>query len=327
MSGKRARRERREAAARVGELPKLIGLISWFDEDPAWLAASVASLSKLDVDHLVAVDGAYRLLPDGKPSSPPEQAEAIRETAHGLGIGLTLHAPPAAWAGNETEKRSAMFALAEQVAVPDFDWYFVLDADEVVVSAPRDLRERLKFASQDSGQTTVLNHAGPEAMRETRFDWNPISPVEIPKFFRAIPGLRVEGTHYCYRLPDGRDLWGHGVEMARGERRFVDCRDVRIEHRTKFRAAHRSATQRAYYERRDRLKIEVHACVECGEPSTRTVPAEPEMLESGELSAFSAPVCDACFPGAKATVDEWCRQNGVPLGYFEQTAPIGENAA
>lgn len=305
------------------ERPRIAGLLSWYDENPAWLSAAIASMGLLEVDHLVAVDGAYGLYPDGKRSSSPEQREAIEETAHGMGIGLTLHIPPTVWSGNEVEKRSAMFALAEMVARPDRDWYFVLDADEVVKTVPADLRRRLAETNCDVGETTCLNRTPPQTEQEQEFRWDPISRVTIPKFFRAIPGLRVVGNHYTYALPDGRKLWGHGFDMQRRDsEQFVDFTDLKIEHRTAFRGVFRREQQKDYYQRRERLKTEQAPCVNCNAPGTKKIEAEPELVDNGQVEAWSVPVCDDCYPEMKAARDEWLAENGIPADYFEQ-GPIG----
>jgi hypothetical protein len=41
----------------------VVGLISWWDESPTWLAASITSLGRF-CDHVVALDGRYALYPD-----------------------------------------------------------------------------------------------------------------------------------------------------------------------------------------------------------------------------------------------------------------------
>src|SRR6266498_1360247 len=58
-------------------LLKIIAILSWFDESPSWLSACVASLARAGCSHLVAVDGAYRLYPDGRPHSGIAQQDAI----------------------------------------------------------------------------------------------------------------------------------------------------------------------------------------------------------------------------------------------------------
>ena len=84
---------------------RLVAILNFYEESSQWLAALVASLQKANVDHIVAVDGAYALFPDAmtRPRSGPEQPQAIIECAHTLGIGCTIHRTRSAWGGNEVE--------------------------------------------------------------------------------------------------------------------------------------------------------------------------------------------------------------------------------
>src|SRR6266498_603798 len=65
-----------------GEVVRIYGLLSWYDERQDWLAAAVTSAAKL-CDGIIAVDGAYALFPDSlrHPTSGAEQAATILETA------------------------------------------------------------------------------------------------------------------------------------------------------------------------------------------------------------------------------------------------------
>lgn len=227
---------------------RLFGLVSWYDEQPEWLAACVASLSKAGVSHIVAVDGAYQAYPGGveHPRSGQEQHAAILEVAHSLDMGCTLHVPDQAWIGNEIEKRSFCFALAEQLTTPYEDWYFVMDADQVVTTTQH-LPETLCDVEEDVAETLFWER--------NRLHDPTYAPLR--NLFRAIPGLRVKHNHYTYMTPDGRRLWGDwaaGLEPA-----FLTTTE--IEHRTWIRPRARMEAQQSYYERRDRFGIE-HATVE-----------------------------------------------------------------
>lgn len=231
---------------------KIHVLISWYDERPDWLAATVASCAKF-ADTVVAVDGAYALYPDGKGQSPTGQAEAIRETARALGMGVTICEPALPWRGNEVEKRAAMFRVAETVSEPR-DWYFIMDGDQVVREVRCDLKEQLAFTDlcvAESGFWTRRQHYAPE-------DRPFVTSMDefqgaIRTMFRAIPGLTVEGTHFNYVCPDGRTLWSNGP----GQERALDLRDeVLIEHRNQARDLWRNQSREKYYERRNSLNIE-----------------------------------------------------------------------
>ncbi len=240
---------------------KLILLLNWYEESAAWLAATVASCADL-VEHVVAVDGAYFLFPQGRARSGSEQAEAIRETATALGMGATVHQPREPWYGNEVEKRSFLFRLAAVNASPE-DWFFVLDGDEVVTENPGDVLERLGRSAHDVAETMLWERFDPhltaklsEVARVTPLPREQGSPHR--QLFRALPGLRVEGAHYVYRAErDGRTvtLWGHDDhhELEPAE----DMTGLRVEHRRQHRDLARLRQADTYYERRDRLRVEV----------------------------------------------------------------------
>jgi hypothetical protein len=302
--------------------PRIIGLLSWYQESPVWLAATVASAAKV-CDHLVAVDGAYFLYPDGRNRSGSEQAAIITDTATACGMGATVHTPQSTWEGNEVEKRSFMFRLAETVAQPD-DWYFVLDGDEVILDIPDDFKARLAATDLDVGEVTFWEHQDPQqdpklAKAARQFEWSGHHRYPIRILFRAIPGLKVEGNHYTYITPDGRLLWGNQVESQ--QEPALDCRDLLIEHRTHLRDLARRADAQRYYKTRDATGIEVGACVNCeGGKATKFITADWELEDQG-LTARTIPVCDDCFPAAKDASDQALRDLGFdPAGLEYQGA-------
>jgi hypothetical protein len=209
--------------------------LSWFDEPIGWLTELVASLAP-HIDHLVAVDGAYGLLPGAEARSPTDQAHAITGACAGAGVGVTLHQPNAPWSGNETEKRSSLFALAHAVAAPGDDWLWVIDADEVVSRAVG-LRRALMETDCDVAEVLLGGGEGYQSQR---------------RLFRAHPqGITVTGTHYTYVDGDGLMLWGDG-DVVPAEQLW----GVRVEHRTAERPGRRHEKRRVYYRRRDDLGIE-----------------------------------------------------------------------
>ena len=233
---------------------RIIGVLCWFEESPSWLAATVTSLVHLAaIDHLVAVDGAYALLPDGRAHSGSEQHDAIREVCQAAGCGLTVHTPADPWLGNEVEKRSFAFQLAEQVATIGEDWYFVVDADEVIQSAP-DLHALLAETDEDVG-TVWLNerfdpHAKPHNEQVAQMTyWPRESRQPSNRLFRAVERLRAVENHYTYMHGNGRVLIVGNQDAA------VDTR-VELEHRTGLRDVARKLQQTRYYDRRDELGIE-----------------------------------------------------------------------
>lgn len=231
---------------------RIVALLSWYNERPDWLAAGVASLAPF-ADHIIAVDGAYFLYPDGKRNSPSGQAEAIRETARAVGLGCTLFEPQERWLGNEVEKRSLMFRLGETVATPE-DWYFVLDGDEVVSDIGCDVKAKCAETQHDCGEVAFWRHRDHYKPEQMPFVTSMVEEHNIRVMFRAIPGLRVEGNHYTYVTPDGRRLWGNPADAP--VEPVEDFTDIRIQHRTKERDLWRADEARKYYARRDELNIE-----------------------------------------------------------------------
>lgn len=238
---------------------KVIGLLSWYDESPSWLAAAVSSFAPI-LDHLVAVDGAYASYPNGRPRSDLAQAETILRTADAVGLGTTIVSPGEVFYGDEVAKRSLLFRYGLVEATPFEDWFVVFDGDEVLTRAPSDLRVRLEYIENDAAEVTLWS----------RENWSEISPdaasaIPLPgesrsslrMFFRALPNLHVHGRHDVY-IGDGRDgepvvLWGPGpigpVDPA-------NLLGVEVEHRSTKRDLARRNAARDYYRVRDALGLE-----------------------------------------------------------------------
>ena len=218
---------------------RLIGILNWYDEQPAWLAAAVSSMCGAGMSHIVAVDGAYGLFPDGvrHPRSGMEQHSAISEVCQALQVGCTLYSPAEAFEGNEVEKRSLGFRLAELVA-DEGDWYFLMDADQVITTSGN-LHRLLDQTECDVAEALFYERGVGQELNGQRALW----PVRC--IFRAIPGLHVAGQHYSYLTPDGRDLWGDPPWEP------ACTTQVEVEHRTRWRAKPRQEAQNQYYQRRD----------------------------------------------------------------------------
>jgi hypothetical protein len=225
---------------------KLIAILAWYDE-PTWcLTELVASLATAGVDHLVAVDGAYMLYPEGRAQSPGEQAQAILAGAQGAGMGVSVHAPQDVWFGNEIEKRSFTFAAGHLVAEPDVDWLWVVDADERIQEASG-LHEALEITDYEVASLMIEEVNG--GTREGMFP--------LRKFFRAQPtGIHLEDNHFTYLAGDGRLLF-EGYCIARDG--LVDCDHfgfVRVDHRG-GRTKLRQDQALIYYERRKEYAAEL----------------------------------------------------------------------
>lgn len=293
---------------------KLIGLLCWYDESPSWLAACVASMAAAGVDHVVAVDGAYRLYPEGRPRSSGNQQETILKVAYGTGIGATVHAPQELWAGNEVEKRGFMFKLAEQIAVPGRDWYLVMDADEILVKADQ-LRAALDATDLNVAELLALEYQDPlsnptTAKAARQINWPREHGFKVRKFFRALPGLTVEGNHYTYGVP-GNDvkLWGNPTAGVQLEDALDLSLDVKLEHRTNLRDVARKTSQVEYYKVREQVGSEQSECARCHRPGTKQIPTGFEPHPDGMVAGWTV-VCDTCAPEVEAENEAAIRAAG-----------------
>jgi hypothetical protein len=237
---------------------RVVGLLSWYDESPSWLASAVASFAPY-LDHLIAIDGAYAAYPGGRPRSELGQAETILRTADAAGLGVTIVEPRDVFYGNEVEKRSLLFRYGLVEATPYEDWFVVFDGDEVLSKAPADLRTRLAYIREDAAEVTLWS----------RENWGEVVPdvasaIPLPgesrgslrMFFRALPNLRVHGRHDVYvGERDGEEtiLWGPDPI---GPTPAANLLDVEVEHRSTKRDAARRNAAADYYRTRDALGLE-----------------------------------------------------------------------
>jgi hypothetical protein len=245
-------------------LPRIVALCAFYDEPPSSLATMISGLARLGVDHAVFLDGAYGRYPGGKPGSHPDQWRTI-QAAFTYGVGVTLIVPKTTWAGDEVEKRTALFRHGLAHSEPG-DWFYVVDADEFVCSVPPpDLKQRLADATEDVAAIHVIDvearRAGERAVTAAEFDTR--------RLFRAQP-IHVDTNHFTYLTADGRVLWASGNPR---EEPCLDLTDaVLIEHHPGLRDASRLAAKWAYYSERDRDASERGPCVRCGEPAVTRLP-------------------------------------------------------
>jgi hypothetical protein len=220
---------------------KLVAIMSFFDEQPAFLTAAVSSMALAEVDHLVAIDGPYALYPDSmrRARSNLEQTAAIVGAAHGIGVGLTLHTPNRPWLGNEIEKRNALFDIA-RVALPDLtsdDWFVIVDSDEYIEKGAG-TKAALAEAFEDVAYYQLLEPDG--------------SPNHVRALYRWHPELCLTKTHYGFRHGvDGQLLWdGGGMPAAV----LVDTLVLRHMERDSMSARFRNKWE--YYRAREDSQIE-----------------------------------------------------------------------
>ena len=249
---------------------RIIGLLSFYDENPQWLRDAITTYARCGITHYVCVDGAYFLLQDGKAASPRKQHKAIIDTCANLGVGLTLHVPETVWMENEVEKRTFMFQLADTIKTSDNDWVCVIDADEAV-EQPVDLRRELAGITQNVAELTLVDRYSQD---DPVIKANPGMPLEcqqpIRKLFRA-RGIHCAGNHFTYVDGDGNILWCHQIS---GLAEAHEIPTLRVLHRSRERNLARHRQQYAYYQTRDKLNAEVKhgpKCNYCDEPATTTM--------------------------------------------------------
>jgi hypothetical protein len=213
-------------------LMRIIAVLSWYDEPVDWLRECVASARFCD--HLIAVDGPYAAFPGAveMPSSPPDQAEAIREAWP----GCTVHVRPEPWTG-EVSKRDYTIQLAVAAGA---DWVFVIDADEVVTVVPGNLREQLASTSHHVATCEFEYLQVPS--------WLPggWSIYPIRRMYRALPGLRIEGSH-CRVLGEAD---GRTARLSDPDLLICDPAEplgLRIRHREHERSPERRSLKADYY--------------------------------------------------------------------------------
>lgn len=224
---------------------KVIGLLSWYEEDPSLLTECVNAAAQV-CDHLIAVDGAYALYPNAthQPYSDYEQYRAIHHAARAAGIGATTYSQPTPWRGRwggEVAKRDFMFRVGMQIARPNKDWFFRVDADEIVTQVPVDLPERLESTQCDVASVMMWTKGQ---------NYQPDAQYDFRCLYRAIPGIQVTRAHYIVAAPSRSGLgpWNilTGDDRIHPLADSEDLLDLRLEHRTDQRGERRKK-HKSYY--------------------------------------------------------------------------------
>jgi len=226
---------------------KIYALLNWYDERPDWLAATVASASKL-CDGIIAVDGAYFLFPDSLryPTSGAAQPTAIMETALSLDMSCTIHVPDGPWVGNEVGKLQYLFDLG--VPEPMEDWFFRIDGDELLTDVPYDARDRIEKTERHAVDLRMWVRTD----GVTRHEMWPIR-----RLWRCVDQMTVGPAHHIMHGLVG----GERIVLADSENRQcqtlgLDMPDLRMEHRNRQRNPERLERKDQYYRRRDELGVE-----------------------------------------------------------------------
>lgn len=265
---------------------RLIALLSFYDEPVTDLVSCITTAAEAGVSEIVAVDGAYALYPSGAPASPANQHAAIVLACRNLNLGLTLHVPRETWAGGEVEKRSLHFKLAHAMSMPG-DWFWIMDADEIVRKAPGDLKVRLERSKHDCADIEVLDTV---ALRANLKNLPPRFTAR--RLFRAQP-ITVRTNHVTYVAGDGRLLWGYEDSETPVAPGLDLASEVLIEHRPDRRPQERLLAKYQYYAQRDAARIERGNCALCGESASELVPTRWRMTEIGPAADWME-ACEPC---------------------------------
>jgi len=241
---------------------RIVGVLSWYDESPSWLAACVGGFARV-CDEIVAVDGAYELYPGGRARSRPDQAEAIMIAAEAAGVGCTIHRPRHTFAGNEVEKRNLTLGLAAPLLEPMRDWLMVFDADMHVMQAYPDVIRR-DLAETDRHVATMTLLDGQDMFAaDDRAALARTHPVSTEWTYRArfiyrwLPELRYGPAHYSIRgTIDGEDVWLRGATRDRIEPQLDLGKALVVHHRSEQRAVVRRDAADAYDRMRDLTGVE-----------------------------------------------------------------------
>lgn len=245
------------------EEPKIVGILSWYDESPHWLATAVSGFARV-CDSIVAVDGAYALYPGARPRSHPQQAEAIMGACESAEVGCTIHRPADVFWGNEVEKRNLSLRLAAPLLRPDVDWVMVFDADcHMLRCDPALVRFELKNTDCNVADYTTLD--GKDfladaalheyaASRQIDHEWT----GRTRDIYRWHPTLEYGPMHWTVsHLRSGERSW----LRAPWEQDLVEPvhhlnAALAVYHRTQDRSMQRRMNADHYYKTRDVMQIE-----------------------------------------------------------------------
>lgn len=256
----------------------LHAILNWYDESPTWLAGCVASLSKIGVEHLVAVDGRYPHFAPGSPTrSAIDQVDAVTSAADGIGIAVTLHTlrTPVP----EPVKRTIAFSLLEAVAAFRNDWVLVIDADEVIADGSLRVGQELAALPDDTHvasalvSSTVDPYADPAPDNDVteytekihRTQPTPQTYTHLQsRFWRVLRNMECLNTHFNYTGIDEFGVtWNLRPDIGVQNVPHLPKSDIvrpettpRLLHRKNQRTRFRQTLKRTYYADRNELGLE-----------------------------------------------------------------------
>lgn len=259
---------------------RLHAILCYYDESPTWLAATITSLTRIGVDHVLAIDGKYPHFKPGAPAcSPVEQAVAIVETASAAGMACTLSLPDANGVMLETTKRQRAFNLIEELATPFEDWVLVIDADEIVEGGHEVVKRELAAIDADthvaacriSSQVDPYAAPGPDNdIRDNTEEMHQKLLIDAKfssaqsRFWRVLSDFEVGPAHYHYTACDesGERLYLRadisGKQSLPHLRRspIVRVDACHLLHRKNHRTHVRRVEKKTYYDLRDACGLE-----------------------------------------------------------------------
>ena len=226
---------------------RIIGLISWFDEDPAFLTRAIASHADAGLlDAVVAVDGRYALYRSEECVSAPEQYAAITRACEERDLDLVVVRRETPWAG-EVHKRRALFRHGLAMAEVGEDWFWIIDGDNELAEHPDADEGRARLVSTPLNVCEVILSEPGRLWQDVR------RPMR--QLFRALPGFAPHGRHWHYVAQvDGEwaYLWGPRERSVPA----LELHGLVVRHHHMDREQDRRNAAYSYYAERDSRQVE-----------------------------------------------------------------------
>ena len=178
---------------------RLHALINLYN-DRMFLSACLESLIG-NVDSVIVADGSYKLYfdrfrefdPQAMPHSTDGSLEIIRGF-RGLPEVKILRQPEGECWLNQAQKRTVLLE-----AVPDGDWFLIIDADEMIAGDVQEGFEKVYDSGCACANMPIYN-PGTEVER-VMMAWH-------PRIFEKLPGMHYKGTHWHLRDGHNRIIEG-----------------------------------------------------------------------------------------------------------------------
>jgi len=234
---------------------RLFCLTSYYDEP--CLTDAIRDAIDCGCTDVILLDGAYKHYPHLKPTSPPEQVQAVRELCEQRNVVLVSTAVIGA---TEAEKRMLLFDLTYQQGATAQDWLFIQDADQTI-TAKQDIKPLLAKAKHDVFDTMAYEYDQARfPTPESRRRW-------ARQTIRAVPGLHVDpDCHWRYLDGKGRVIWGYNSIPSNGDLPIL------LHNDSTGRDAQRNKGRDAYYTARVEHNVEHERapthCYHCDQPPT-----------------------------------------------------------